>query len=120
LQEAIDRFNIVLTQDERHSHNEIWREIGATYVAANMHDDARSALERYLERRPFDPEGLYYMGRSLQQLGQHQQAQEMFQRCIEAVQTMPSYRRSQVRKWRKLAQDQLSSVTHEASTLATS
>jgi tetratricopeptide (TPR) repeat protein len=107
LQEAIERFGTVVAQDDKHSHSEIWREVGATYTDAGMYAEAREALERYVERRPFDPEGLYYLGTSLRKSGQHAEAHEIFERCIEAVKTMPYYRRSQVRKWRKLAQEQL-------------
>lgn len=120
LQEALDHFSIVVSQDERHAHSEIWREIGATYSAASMYTEAREALERYIERRPFDPEGLYYLGRSLKELGHTEQSQEMFRRCIEAVKTMPYYRRSQLRKWRKLAEGQLSSLPANQASLATS
>jgi tetratricopeptide (TPR) repeat protein len=120
LQEALDHFSIVVAQDDRHAHHEIWREIGATYVTAGMHTEAREALERYIERRPFDPEGLYYLGRSLKELGHPHQSQEMFQRCIEAVKTMPYYRRSQLSKWRKLAQSQLSSLPTDSASLAVS
>ncbi|HEX8145123.1 MAG TPA: tetratricopeptide repeat protein [Pyrinomonadaceae bacterium] len=121
LQEALDHFSIVIAQDDRHAHHEIWREIGATYVAAAMYAEAREALERYVERRPFDPEGLYYLGRSLKELGHAGESQEMFRRCIEAVKTMPYYRRSQLSKWRKLAQTQLSSLpTNNNASLATS
>jgi tetratricopeptide (TPR) repeat protein len=119
LPEAIDHFNTVVSQDERHAHNEIWREIGATYMAASMFDEARDALARYTERRPFDPEGLYYFGKTLHQLGHAEQALAMFRQCIESVQTMPYYRRSQVRKWRKLAQDQLSARPRAASPVTT-
>ncbi|HEX8773465.1 MAG TPA: tetratricopeptide repeat protein [Pyrinomonadaceae bacterium] len=120
LQEALDHFAIVVSQDDRHAHHEIWREIGATYVAASMYNEAREALETYVERRPFDPEGLYYLGRSLKELGHTPESQEMFQRCIEAVKTMPYYRRSQLRKWRKLAQTQLSTLPNNHASLATS
>jgi hypothetical protein len=36
-------------------------------------------------------------------MNKEEEAQEMFRRCIEAVDTMPFYRRGEVRKWRKLA-----------------
>src|SRR5262249_7693505 len=108
LQEAIDHFNAVVTQDEKHSQSEVWREIGATYAAASMYEDARSALQRYVERRPYDPEGLYFLALTFAQTGQKEQARELFERCIEAVNTMPYYnRRGQIRKWRKLAEEQL-------------
>jgi tetratricopeptide (TPR) repeat protein len=119
LQEAIDHFNVVVSEDERHAQYEIWREIGATYLAASMYEEAREALTRYVERRPFDPEGLYYAGRTLHHLGEVEQAVEMFRQCIEAVKTMPYYRRSQVRRWHKLAQEQLSALPRVASPVTT-
>jgi hypothetical protein len=85
-----------------------------------MHEEARQALELYIERRAFDPEGLYYLGRALKELGHNAESQEIFTRCIEAVKTMPYYRRAQVRRWRKLAQEQLSSLPNNAASLATS
>jgi tetratricopeptide (TPR) repeat protein len=120
LQEAIDHFSVVLAQDDKHAHSEIWREVGATYTIAGMQEEAREALERYIERRPFDPEGLYYLGRALKELGHPAQSQEILTRCIEAVKTMPYYRRAQVRHWRKLAQEQLSSLPNNRAKLATS
>jgi tetratricopeptide (TPR) repeat protein len=108
LQNAIDHFNTVVTLDEKHSQSEIWREIGETYMAAGMFEDAYSALERFIERRAYDSEGLYLLGTVAQKTGRPEKARESFERCIEASQTMPHYRyRSQMRKWRKLAQEQL-------------
>ena len=107
LQDAINYFSVVLEQDEKHSHSEIWREIGATYLAAAMFADAKDALEKFIDRRPYDPEGLYYLGKTLEQLEQRDEAREIFGRCIEAVKTMPSYRYREHRKWDKLAREQL-------------
>ena len=109
LQDAINYFNTVLEQDAKHAHNEIWREVGATYLAASMFDDAKEALAKFIDRRPYDPEGLYYYGKTLEQLGQREDAREMFNRCVEAVKTMPSYRYREQRKWDKLARDRLAS-----------
>jgi tetratricopeptide (TPR) repeat protein len=107
LQDAINYFTVVLEQDEKHSHSEIWREIGATYLAASMYGEAKDALEKFIEKRPYDPEGLYYYGKTLEQLEQRNQAREIFARCVEAVKTMPSYRYREQRKWDKLAREQL-------------
>src|SRR5258705_8680107 len=68
LQDAINHFSAVLEQDEKHAQNEIWREIGATYLAASMLEDAKETLEKFVDRRPYDPEGLYYYGKTLEQL----------------------------------------------------
>ncbi|HYE71720.1 MAG TPA: tetratricopeptide repeat protein, partial [Blastocatellia bacterium] len=107
LQEAINRFSQVVEQDDRHAQSEIWREVGATYLAAAMYQEALDALEKYIERRPFDPEGLYYLGETLKKMGETGRANEAFQQCIEAVNTMPYYRRGQVSHWSKLAEEQL-------------
>ena len=108
LQDAINHFSVVLEQDDKHSHSEIWREVGATYLAASMFDDAKEALHKFVERRPYDPEGLYYYGKTLEQLNQREEAREIFGRCVEAVKTMPSYRYREQRKWDKLARERLS------------
>src|SRR6185369_4556115 len=51
LQDAIDQFAAVLSQDEKHAHSEIWREVGATYLAAGMFPEAKEALDTFVERR---------------------------------------------------------------------
>jgi len=107
LQDAINHFAVVFEQDEKHSQNEIWREIGATYLAASMFNEAKDALETFTSRREYDPEGLYYYGKALEALGQREAAREVFDRCIEAVKTMPSYRYREQRKWDKLARERL-------------
>ena len=107
LQDAINHFAVVLEQDDKHAQSEIWREIGATYLAASMYTEAKEALEKFVDRRPYDPEGLYHYGKTLEQLKQHDEAREVFARCVEAVNTMPSYRYREQRKWDKLAREQL-------------
>ena len=107
LQDAINYFSVVIEQDDKHGQSEIWREIGATYFAASMYAEAKDALAKFIDRRPYDPEGLYHYGKTLEQLGQSEEAQEMFARCVEAVKTMPSYRYREQRKWDKLAKEQL-------------
>lgn len=109
LQDAINHFSVVLDQDEKHAHNEIWREIGATYLGASMFSEAKDALDKFIDRRPYDPEGLYYYGKTLEQLEQRDEAREIFNRCVEAVKTMPSYRYREQRKWDKLARERLKS-----------
>ncbi|MEW6207312.1 MAG: tetratricopeptide repeat protein, partial [Acidobacteriota bacterium] len=114
LQDAIEHFNTTVAQDDNHSHSEIWREIGATYADAGMFEDARSALDTYIERRPYDPEGLYLMAQTLNRLDQKVEAREMLERCLESVRTMPFYRRGAVRKWGRLAQKQLREIGAES------
>lgn len=107
LQEALNHFAIVVEQDDKYSLNEIWREIGATYLAANMFKEAGDALEKYVERRPVDPEGLYYFGRTLKGLGENDRAREMFEQAVDSVNSSPHYRRREIQKWRKLAEKEI-------------
>ena len=107
LQKALDHFAIVLQQDDKYSLNEIWREIGATYLAANMFKESVEALDKYNERRPVDPEGLYYLGRALKGTGENDRAREMFEQAVDSVNSSPHYRRREIQKWRKLAEKEI-------------
>jgi hypothetical protein len=107
LQDAINHFNAVVAHSDKFRQSEIWREIGATYLAAGMYQEAHQALEKYVDRRPYDPEGLYHFGETLRNLGEAQRAQEAYKQCIQAVKTMPYYRRNEVSKWSRLAQAKL-------------
>lgn len=107
LQQALDHFALVVEQDDKYSLNEIWREIGATYLSANMYDEAVDALEKYVDRRPVDPEGLYYLGRALKGQGNGERAREMFEQAVDSVNSSPHYRRRETLKWRKLAEKEI-------------
>jgi hypothetical protein len=107
LQNALNHFAIVLEQDDKYSLNEVWREIGATYLAANMYGEAVDALEKFVDRRPVDPEGLYYLGRALKGAGNNDRARGMFEQAVESVNSSPDYRRRDIQKWRKLAEKEI-------------
>ena len=70
----------------------------------------RAALEKYVDRRSYDPEGLYYLGETLAKLGEPPAAREMYERAVEAVNTNPYTRHGHIRKWRTLAQKQLKTL----------
>jgi hypothetical protein len=63
-----------------------------------------------VERRPYDPEGLYYYGRALEGLSRRPQAREMYERAVEADRTAPRYRRRFTAGWSRLAQKALGRV----------
>jgi tetratricopeptide (TPR) repeat protein len=109
LPEAIERFGQVVARDETHAQQEIWREIGATYVHAGQFADAQDALERFLEKRQSDPEGLYLMGRAYFGQGRLREAKEWMQRCVEAVRTAPAYKYRAEKRWLNEAQQFLRS-----------
>ena len=101
---AISRFEQVVARDQSHSQHEIWREIGATYLDAGQYSDAHDALERFLERRQADPEGLYLMGRALAGMGRTREAADSMRACIEAVKTAPAYKYRAEKRWLNEAQ----------------
>lgn len=107
LQAALDHFAIVLEQDEKFRLSEIWREVGATYLAAGMLTEAFDALEKFTTRRPVDPEGLYYFGKVLKSRGDNDRAREMFTAAIESARTSPYYRTRRLGQWARLSQKEI-------------
>jgi len=102
--DAVKNFEQVVTRDQTHAQHEIWREVGATYIDAGQFEDARDALERFLEHRPSDPEALYLMGRAHAGMGHRREATSSMQACIEAVKTAPAYKYRADKRWLNEAQ----------------
>lgn len=113
LPEAIAHFEEVVQRDQFHSQNEIWREIGATYIAAKQFGDARDTLQKFLERRENDPQGLYLMGRAHAGLGDNREAASSMQACIEAVKSAPAYKYRTEKRWLHEAQQFLKGKKQE-------
>jgi tetratricopeptide (TPR) repeat protein len=104
--DALAHFQTVVNLDERHSQSEILRELGALYISASQFEDARHELAEYVERRPFDPEGLYHYGQALEGLGKTKEAREAYDRAAEAASLAPSYLRRVAARWSRLARKQ--------------
>ena len=102
--DAIQNFEQVVSRNPAHSLHEVWREVAATYIAAGQFEDARTALDLFLEHRPSDPEGLYLMGRAHAGLGHKREATSLLQACIEAVKTAPAYKYRASKRWLNEAQ----------------
>jgi tetratricopeptide (TPR) repeat protein len=107
LKDALSHFQTVVDQDEKFNLSEILRELGAVYLANRQYDDARNELAVYVERRPYDTEGLFYYGQALERVGDTGAAREMYARAVESARTAPRYRRRHIAKWSRLAQKQL-------------
>lgn len=104
LADAVGNFEQVVSRDPAHNQHEIWREVGSTYIAAGQFEDARDALQRFLDNRPSDPEALYLMGRAHAGLGHQREAASSMQACIEAVKTAPAYKYRADKRWLNEAQ----------------
>jgi hypothetical protein len=105
--DALGFFETVLKQDEKHSQSEVHRDLGATYLMLGRREEARRELAIDVERRPYDPQGLYYNGRVLEESGDAAGAKEMYAQAVEAARTAPRYRQRFVAEWSRLAQRQL-------------
>ena len=116
LAEAIGHFEQVVQRDQYHSQNEIWREIGATYIGAGQFADGRDTLQKFLDRRENDPQGLYLMGRAHAGLGDQQEAASSMQACIDAVKTAPAYKYRAEKRWLHEAQQFLKGKKRQEAT----
>jgi hypothetical protein len=72
-----------------------------------MLNEAYEPLEKFVDRRNVDPEGLYYFGKVLKEKGDNERAEEMFRSAIESARTSPYFRSRQLVQWAKLAQKEL-------------
>lgn len=91
------------------SSNEVWRELGAAYLALRMFDPAAAALRKYTEYREYDPQGLVLLGQALRGLGQDAEAIRILESAIGAAETMPAHRRGEARRWASAARQELRS-----------
>jgi tetratricopeptide (TPR) repeat protein len=106
-QKALDHFTIVADQNDKYSLSEVWREIGATYLEAGMFNEAKTALEKFINHRPVDSEGLYYLGKVYTQQNEPEKAREVFEQAIESARNSPDFRRRELKYWSKLAQKEI-------------
>ena len=93
LEEAMTALRTAASLDEKLSGSEVWRDLGAVALLADHPEEAQPALAKYVQRRPYDPEGLYWYGKVLKKLGQPAAAKEALEQSLEAVQTAPSHQR---------------------------
>jgi tetratricopeptide (TPR) repeat protein len=102
--DAIRHFEQVVARDPSHAQQEIWREVGATYLDAEQFEDARNSLAQFLDERPSDPEALYLIGRAHAGLGHRREARSSMEACIDAVKTAPAYKYRTEKRWLNEAQ----------------
>ena len=74
-----------------------------------MLGEAQNALEKYIERRSADVEGLYYLGRVYKEKGENEKAREMFTEAVQSAKASPDFRRRNTKQWMRLAEKELRS-----------
>jgi Flp pilus assembly protein TadD len=108
--DAIELLTRAAALDDKCCSSEVWRDLGVAYFRSGRWEEARLALSRFVDRRSYDPEGLYWYGKSLLALGRTNEARQQFEQCREAVETMPKNRRRQLAKWKRLSVAELGRV----------
>ncbi len=88
LDDAIELLTRAAALDDKCCSHEVWRDLGGAYFRSGRLDEARPALSKFVERRSYDPEGLYWYGKVLLSLGRADDARQQFEQCREAVETM--------------------------------
>lgn len=111
LAEAIAHFDSTVRIASEHSQSEVWREIGRAYFEAGQYEDARTAFERFLDKRPSDAEGRFRHGLTLDKLGRAEEAAAEMRACIEAVRAAPAFKYRAEKRWMSEAQSFLRSQT---------
>jgi tetratricopeptide (TPR) repeat protein len=112
--DAIDLLSRAGALDDKCCSHEVWRDLGVAYFRSGRLEEARAALGKYVERRAYDPEGLYWYGKSLLALGHLNDARQQFEQCSEAVETMQPNRRRQLAKWKRMAKAELKDIEKPA------
>jgi tetratricopeptide (TPR) repeat protein len=108
--DAIDLLSRAAALDDKCCSHEVWRDLGVAYFRSGRLEEARAALGKYVERRAYDPEGLYWYGKCLLASGQLNDARQQFEQCREAVETMQPNRRRQLAKWKRMAKAELKDI----------
>ncbi|HTB20098.1 MAG TPA: tetratricopeptide repeat protein, partial [Bryobacteraceae bacterium] len=83
--DAIELLRKAAALDDKCCSHEVWRDLGVAYFRSGRLEEARLALSKFVERRSYDPEGLYWYGKTLLGLGRLDDARQQFDECREAV-----------------------------------
>ena len=93
--------------DSKLASHQVWRELGALALATGAPQEALTYLERYIQVREYDPEGLVLYGRALRSLERPDEARAAFLNAVEAVKTAPAFRRRELGQWEREARQEL-------------
>ncbi len=97
--DALPHLEASIKLDSRHAQFEPAKDWAIAKLNLGDAANARITLESYLEQRPYDPEALYFLGKTLAELGEKERAKTALGKAREAVRTTPGYRKHEVRKW---------------------
>ncbi len=106
-EDARRHFAATLALDDKHSSSEAWRGLGAADLQLGNTEKALAELQKYTDRREFDPEGQYWLGETFKKLGRIPEARAAFQLAVEGARTAPPHRRRHTSAWGRQAKAEL-------------
>jgi TolA-binding protein len=106
-EDARRHFAATLALNDKHSSSEAWRGLGAADFQLGNVEQALAELQKYTERREFDPEGQYWLGETFKKLGRIPEARAAFQLAVEGARTAPAHRRRYTAAWGRQAKAEL-------------
>jgi hypothetical protein len=107
MEDALRLLNEAHRLDPKHSSGEVWRDLGATYLAQGKPDFAVQYLEPYVEQREYDPQGLYWLGKTYKALNRTDDARTALTRAIEAAHTSPPHLKRLNARWASMSKSEL-------------
>ncbi|MCB1051889.1 MAG: tetratricopeptide repeat protein [Acidobacteria bacterium] len=110
---ALQCFDRALAINPRHAQWEPLRERGKALLQMGRVQEAIADLEAYHSNRPYDPNGLFHLAQATQSMGQIERAETLYKETIEAVDTAPAYRKSEIFIWARQAKSALSKLKSE-------
>ena len=110
-EDARRHFAATLALDDKHSSSEAWRGLGAADFQLGNTEQALAELQKYTERREFDPEGQYWLGEAFKKLGRMPEARAAFQLAVEGARTAPPHRRRFTAGWGRQAKAELRTLS---------
>jgi hypothetical protein len=106
-QDARRHFAATLALNDKHASSEAWRGLGTADFQVGKTEQALAELQKYTDRREFDPEGQYWLGETFKKLGRIPEARAAFQLAVEGARTAPSHRRRYTSAWGRQANAEL-------------
>ena len=106
-EEALPFLERAAALNDKLALSEVWRDLGWAQLHLNRLAEAEASLAKYTERRPYDPEGLFWYGKTLAALGRSSEARNEYERTVDAVNTTPRNRIGRVRHWGSKARAEL-------------
>jgi len=81
LEPAIDEYRKAVALDE--GLKKAYYQMGRAYLGSRRYDEAVTALEKYVEVSPYDFNGLWFLGRTLEKVGRKKDALERYEEILD-------------------------------------